>query len=375
MNILTRLLAIVFLLTLLSLCKKEETKVYDWNKIQFPSKIHLQSIQMLDDNIGFVGGDPKVDSFIMKIGVASDNPLLNYDTVIVEPNVDFIYNYLVRTVPETPESFLFKTTNGGDSWQPIVTPFKSGIQDICFIDEIHGFVTTPHEGVFKTVDGGVTWRNLLGNLIYIGESIGTPNPYNKVVFLNKNYGFVYSDKEYPITLITNDGGENWTYITDEFKTNATGTRTDQIATFPGKSDTVYISNGYGLFVSGNSGVTWDRVLERGRYYSISFMSPQVGYAVDGNTLLKTIDGGQTWLETHIGYLGEEFIAVNENEFYVAELGWGEMGSFVKITDVGEKYYEMTVGSSGWLNDWCFPSDKYGYAVGSDGLVLKYENNY
>ncbi len=363
----------VLLLILLFSCKKNESIVYDWNKLPFSSNVDLQCIDMLNDDIGFVAGYPKVDSFIMKKGVVGDNPLLNYDTVIIEPDLDFIYNYLERTVPKNTELFLFKTTNGGYSWQPITTTFKSGVQDIDFLDENIGFVTTQHEGVFKTVDGGNTWVKLLGNLIYIGVSTGTSNPYNKVIFIDKNNGFVYSDKNPTVLLSTNNGGENWTYISNKFSSQSPGlikTKID-IQAFPNLSDTVFIYINRSVYRSADFGELWEMILDSANYYNISFLSPQIGYATSSGNLMKTINGGNTWTNKSIVSSEDEFIAVNQNDFYVACLGGASR--IVRLTNDGQDYYEMTVEPSVWLNDWCFPTEKCGYAVGNNGLVLKYEN--
>jgi len=77
-------------------------------------------------------------------------------------------------------SGMYKSTDGGESWTHI------GLKDSCFISKIvihpedpdivyvavpgNLFVNTPQRGIFKTVDGGQTWEKILG-LIDDGQHV------------------------------------------------------------------------------------------------------------------------------------------------------------------------------------------------------------
>ncbi len=53
---------------------------------------------------------------------------------------------------------IFKTVNGGESWNQIIVDENKIINNIEFINELIGFCCTSLGSIFKTIDGGLSWE-------------------------------------------------------------------------------------------------------------------------------------------------------------------------------------------------------------------------
>ena len=93
---------------------------------------------------------------------------------------------------------LFKTTNGGASWQDISVSSSYDINDVYFLTEDTGFIATA-TGLRKTVDGGSTWS------IEVGSA-----DMKHVVFLDKSIGYAVGESSSRgVMHKTTDGGNFW----------------------------------------------------------------------------------------------------------------------------------------------------------------------
>jgi photosystem II stability/assembly factor-like uncharacterized protein len=92
---------------------------------------------------------------------------------------------------------LFKTTDGGQSWNTIYLDALACPHGMCFLDYNTGFITG--KGLFgKTTDGGATWTSLKSaNVFY----------YYDVNFKNGHEGIVTAQNG--IYFKTTDGGHTW----------------------------------------------------------------------------------------------------------------------------------------------------------------------
>jgi photosystem II stability/assembly factor-like uncharacterized protein len=79
---------------------------------------------------------------------------------------------------------LFRSTDGGRSWQPVVLPGNHPRLDVMTVtphpEEVQTLYVATHEaGIFKTTDGGTTWRPVnqgLGGLDVHGLAIDPREP-------------------------------------------------------------------------------------------------------------------------------------------------------------------------------------------------------
>ena len=200
---------------------------------------------------------------------------LKNNTLIIK-SVDFINSNLGYA-----SSFggLFKTTNGGVSWDTIYHSNNS-ILTVGFRNQDVGVIYEEVNRVVRTQNGGVTWDTCIRSALSDIRTISFVN--NNTIFLGGDEGTIYR---------STDGGQNW-----QLKYN-------------------HLANGYAIlsihFINATNGFfVGDRgqifkTTDTGNSYTdysptyetikpISFPTPAVGYMSSWNELFKTTDTGQTW---------------------------------------------------------------------------------
>ncbi|MGE4289703.1 MAG: WD40/YVTN/BNR-like repeat-containing protein [Salinivirgaceae bacterium] len=190
----------------------KDSFAYDWKDISIDGNTDLTRIQMLNENFGFVGGCPKIDSFIYESGYDVRVGGINYDTLLFQTDDEpLVYYHLIRTVPALPERCLYKTENGGLSWMSVQTPFISGIVDFRFINESVGFVLTLKEGVYKTVNGGMDWLKIVPEAFTTGYGVTYQNPFDAIGAQSTNHIYLL-DREQNLIIESLNGGTSWQCI-------------------------------------------------------------------------------------------------------------------------------------------------------------------
>lgn len=108
---------------------------------------------------------------------------------------------------------LFRSDDGGRSWQAVALPAKSALLDVMGITphpEAAGtiYVATHEAGVFRTTDGGQTWRAVnagLGGLDVHGVAIDPREPRTLHAAVRGRGEGIYR---------STDGGNKWTRVDD-----------------------------------------------------------------------------------------------------------------------------------------------------------------
>ncbi|MDH5684190.1 MAG: T9SS type A sorting domain-containing protein [candidate division WOR-3 bacterium] len=202
------------------------------------------------------------------------------------------HDYYPRHITDTIR--IWKTTDGGDSWENILTTYESyegGGGSLCFLNPNYGYVALPNDiNIFKTTDGGRTWLPIaiVGNIV------------NDISFCDTLIGYGIGNNK--IWKTTNGGG-NWQLIA----TLDSSISLEKIQ-FPLNHHTGYISGynddafDYGegtILKTTNGGYSWEVIFSvKNEISSIFFTNNDTGYVSsvrigeerDVGKLFKTING-------------------------------------------------------------------------------------
>ncbi len=259
-------------------------------------------------------------------------------------------------------SYLKKTTDKGESWTPIQTGLPSHYYDTEFTDENVGYLLYGNSGqtfLAKTTNGGNNFSQ-----IYSFNEYAT----GKVEFLNSNTGFILG---YYRFFRTGDAGVNWTEIDLPVSIQLYGfDNIDDSTIFVcGKMQSSSTSK---IFKSIDAGLTWNEVFSANKdMYKIKFCNDLTGY-VCGRGIYKTIDGGSNW--TRINALpGDPFLSgmdfLNANTGMVS--GYGDVYRTTSGGDSWEINVNLPTGQR--LEDVHFFSKDTIILTGDLGVILKTYN--
>ena len=297
----------------------------------------IKDMTFLDSLTGFAitTTDPSLRSFILKTTNGGDN-------------WNFVHTY---TTPATGVSFyrilfansntgyacvnynfvFFKTTNAGENWVNISSPWGFVDMQVINSDTVIGVSSSGFDGgVFRSTNGGHNWQAM-----WSGGSSSNPQ---KIYMVNKDLGFTEDENASNYMKRTTNGGFNWAEISGEkfkdivFSDSHTGWKvyssikkttdggiswfvqqTPNITTsFTNKAglcalnkDTVwmvgaYYNNGGVVFKTTNGGTNWGYQIPNTSYpvtslYNINFVDSKQGWVFviygTNNLLFHTKVGG------------------------------------------------------------------------------------
>jgi photosystem II stability/assembly factor-like uncharacterized protein len=154
------------------------------------------------------------------------------------------------------------------------------------------YATTESGALFKTTDGGATWQKIGTGANLPSGSIATDPQDSQTMYGAGDPGVVKSL----------DGGETW--AADNAGLISTVIRSLVLA--PGSSKTLYAGTGSGLFESTDGGLTW-RLENNGlgtTYASALAASPQSPHTIyagtSGSGVFKSTDAGLDWTPANTG---------------------------------------------------------------------------
>ncbi len=267
--------------------------------------------------------------------------------------VDTLHGYLVA-------DGLWRTNDGGATWQEIPSVPNGGISDVKFFDLAHGISWSGADNRMRmsiTADSGFTWTALLDTAVIVSSAS------------------IVNDKEFWVNtywtlLRTMDQGKSWTTMF----TSSSG----QIYDFTSDGSTLIVLCAGGvIWRSIDNGETWTCATtgSRARVRAMTFVD-STGWAVgdvsaSASAILRSADRGKQW-KMNLGPIGSPLYSV---AFPSDSVGWlgGDYGMLLKTTDSGDSWVPVDISVFGAIRQIQFLDEHHGWLVSSDGGILWTEN--
>lgn len=177
-----------------------------WIKKRSFSASGLSGFDFLNENFGIICGGQGTMTYGLYKTTDGGNTWIDLNNQYRFRSIKIFSEQIIYAASY---SHLYKSSDGGLSWNLLFTYDNQEIADYFFIDENNGFlIGDPDVNFNRTVDGGVTW---------IREEIPY-EWYKQIKFLNKNIG-VLIDEEGQIN-VSYDGGRTWKYDGNHYSFNS-----------------------------------------------------------------------------------------------------------------------------------------------------------
>ena len=191
---------------------------------------------------------------------------------------------------------IFKTTNGGINWIVQTSGTANKLFSVYFINENTGWsVGGPSSPkIIKTTNGGDAWFT---------QTTTAATPLYSVMFADANTGWAVAGYLGGETIIkTTNGGANW------FSQSSGDTRYLRDCYVISVTKAFAVGQGGKIIATTNGGNNWT-VIATGstiELWSVDFANDSVGYAIGNNVVLKTTNGGVTFVNESINSTPEKF---------------------------------------------------------------------
>jgi len=267
------------------------------------------------------------------------------------------------------EGFLTHTEDGGASWIEQRLDAKGhAVNDIYFANKEVGFALAG-DMIFRSGDGGHTWQE--SYRISSTAVRGATAELYSLRFNGKKKGWVVGSLARGDTVIgsvlaiTRDSGTTWQML-------EAGTQQELIhIDFVDDERGWIVGAGGAILHTEDAGETWQRQESKitETLFHVDFRNSKQGIAVgERGTILSTQDAGQTWTKifspARATLLSVQFVG-DDNVWIV-----GRSGVILRSGDGGRTWLEQESGTHQNLYA-LFINKKDGWAVGSDGLLMRY----
>jgi photosystem II stability/assembly factor-like uncharacterized protein len=259
--------------------------------------------------------------------------------------------------------YIFKSTDGGTTWNAIDYNLKSVIYSFSMPTPDIWYAAGGNNSLFKSTDAGKSWTKLTSPLS------GTPIPiFYSLVFTSKDTGYAAANAGKLIK--TTDGGKTWTSLTTSF----TSSQLIWKISVPDMSNpnTLFITGGGGkLLKTTDAGQTWNSVDAKiaGSFFALKFKDGKVGLlGGSAMALCKTTDGGNTWtpLSLPSSITGIVYAVDFGKDTYWVSVSTGDI---LYSTDQGASWTIIPKFNANTLYDAAVVGDNI-FFVGNNGAVIK-----
>jgi len=219
---------------------------------------------------------------------------------------------------------LFKSPDGGASWNQITLPLEEEWKSLDFVDVNTGWLGSIAGKILKTTDGGQTW-----------SVDSSHNSLIKLDFLDADIGFMVDGQDF---LKTEDGGDSWDLVVPVTFTFAI----NDIAAID--SQNILVAQGARMAVTHDGGQSW---LSNFNHPYVGTTNRGIDAHADGKawaanrwrSMLYTEDAGDTWVDqfpAFKGFLG--FVDAYDKQHVLAA---GNRSHLIRTSNSGLDWEELT----------------------------------
>jgi len=254
---------------------------------------------------------------------------------------------------------IFKSTNGGASWNTVSSLGPAGGYVVLAIDRQRGIYAAGSEGLSRSTDGGATWHTANSGLRATPVSSLAIHPQ----FSSLLYAGMYR---------SNDAGRNWFWLGTNFGNFVA------LAIDPQTPNTMYAAAGDSecesqstMFKSLDGGQHWVDTHAQVGFCDVSALvidpqNPTTVYAVSlYGGAYKTVDGGTTWGATNTGIPSVSALSIDPRNTNI--LYGGTAKGVFKSTDAGASWSTAGLVSASYALAIDPQNTSTVYAGTSDGL--------
>jgi len=230
------------------------------------------------------------------------------------------------------------------------------------------FVGAASGGLWKSTNSGVSWSTTTDQIASIGVSdvVVDPSNYNNIYISTGDFdgapsGFTQGDSKSVGILKSTDAGATWN-TTGLSWTTSQERFISKVLIDPTNTNILLAFTSVGIYRTTDAAATWSLVAN-GYFKDGEFKpgDPTTIYAANGNTVLKSTNGGlsfnaTTFNNSGIGQIRIAVTAANPNYLYiVGTSGTNAFGRLVRSTDSGANFTTMSTtpnilgGTQGWYD--------------------------
>jgi photosystem II stability/assembly factor-like uncharacterized protein len=217
-----------------------------------------------------------------------------------------------------PEARMFRTTDGGKSWDTLRTGLPTG--DVGRIglavspanpDIVYAIIEAADDkgGVYRSTDRGASWEKRNG---YVSNS---PQYYQELVCDPRDADKLYSLDTY--TKISEDGGKTWRNLGNRYR------HVDDHALWIDPADTQHLLIGGdgGLYRSHDGGATWrfQENLPVAQFYRVAVDNAEPFYNIYGGTQDNNSLGGPAQTRAKDGIFNEDWFFTNGGDGFESQI--------------------------------------------------------
>jgi len=273
------------------------------------------------------------------------------------------------------EGRILHTADGGQTWE-VQQEYNSCLMAVHFVSRLHGWAVGESGRILTTINGGGTWT---------AQTAGTNYTLYGVDFVDDSYGWIagaesasgYGDGR---VWRTTDGGTHWTqsgYFEawsgdyGQYSIDFVDRNIGYVAGAEAGKGSVHKSN--------DGGQTWVEKPLGGDYpvlRGLNFISANEGWVVgDDGFIAHTTNGGDTW-DLQASGTGKDLDAVSfldSQRGYAVAADPATGNALLKTTDGGLTWVEETTGTYRWsrMRGVAFPDLYHVWVVGDYSLITAY----